>query len=84
VKSKSDLKTGTGSMVGSARGNPASYYFDLCLSDPDKAIPVLKQFCIAQKLPSHCWLRFYDYNWRHEWVRMLPSTPDLKRPEIEG
>lgn len=78
------LKSGTGSLVGSGRGNPASYYFDLCLSDPDKAIPVLKQFCIAQKLPSQCWLRFYDHNWRHEWVRMLPDTPDLKHPEIEG
>lgn len=71
-----------GCLVGTGRGKPDSYYFDLCLTDPDKAISVLRQFCQQQKLPKTCWLRFYDYFWNREWVRMLPDTPDLKEPTL--
>jgi len=71
-----------GCLVGTGRGKPDSYYFDLCLTDLDKAIPVLRQFCQQQKLPKTCWLRFYDYFWNREWVRMLPETPDLNEPTM--
>ncbi len=71
-----------GCLVGTGRGKPDSYYFDLSLTDPDKAIPTLRQFCLAQNLPKTCWLRFYDYFWNREWVRMLPGTPDLKNPTM--
>ncbi len=70
-----------GSVVATGRGKPESYYFDLCLTDVEKAVPVLKNFCVAQKLPAKTWLRFYDLYWRNEWVKMLPSTPELKNPQ---
>lgn len=70
-----------GSVVATGRGKPESYYFDLCLTDVERAVPVLKNFCAAQKLPVKTWLRFYDLYWRNEWVKMLPSTPELKNPQ---
>ncbi len=70
-----------GSVVATGRGKPESYYFDLCLTDVEKAVPVLKNFCVTQKLPAKTWLRFYDLYWRNEWVKMLPTTPELKNPQ---
>ncbi|MBL0189286.1 MAG: hypothetical protein IPP97_26525 [Candidatus Obscuribacter sp.] len=69
-----------GCVLATGRGKPESFYFDLCVTDVDKAVPVLKQFCIDKKLPPTTWLRFYDECWRNEWVKMLPDTPDLKNP----
>ncbi len=71
-----------GCVVGTGRGKPDSYYFDLCLTNPDKAIPLLRQFCLDEKLPKESWLRFYDLYWNREWVHMLPDTPDLKNPTM--
>lgn len=73
-----------GCMVGSGRGNPNSYYFDLCLTNIAKAIDVLREVCQRANLPSTCWLRFYDNHWKQEWVRMFPDTPDLEDPERLG
>ncbi|MBU6455663.1 MAG: hypothetical protein KGS72_28080 [Cyanobacteria bacterium REEB67] len=71
-----------GSLAATGRGVPNSYYFDLCLTDVDKAIPVLRSTCERLGVPQKCWLRFYDYYWRSEWVRMMPKTPALDRPTI--
>ncbi|MFA7340732.1 MAG: hypothetical protein WC028_28360 [Candidatus Obscuribacterales bacterium] len=73
-----------GCMVGCGRGNPDSYYFDLCLTDVAKAIEVLREVCQRANLPSTCWLRFYDWHWSQDWVRMFPDTPDLEDPERLG
>ncbi len=73
-----------GCMVGSGRGNPDSYYFDLCLTNIDRAIGVLREVCQRANLPNTCWLRFYDVHWNQEWVRMFPDTPDFEEPERLG
>jgi hypothetical protein len=76
------LKTNkSGAVVASGRGKPESFYFDLCLTDVESAIPLLKKFCRERKLPATTWLRFYDLYWTYEWVKMLPNSPELKNPE---
>lgn len=70
-----------GCLVATGRGDPGGYYYDVCLTDPDKAIAALKKVVQGHDLPKTCWLRFYDYHWAEEWVRMYPDTPDLENPE---
>ncbi len=70
-----------GCLVATGRGEPGGYYYDVCLTDPDKAITALKKVVQRHNLPKTCWLRFYDYHWADEWVRMYPDTPELENSE---
>jgi hypothetical protein len=49
-------------------------FVDFALSDVDKAVPVLKQIAAENKLTDKTWLRFYDVDWRGEWVALTNST----------
>lgn len=70
-----------GCMVATGRGDPEAYYYDVCLTNPQEAIVALKQVFQRHALPKTSWLRFYDYHWEGEWVRMYPDTPELDKPE---
>lgn len=63
-----------GCVVGSGSGTPDRSYIDLMLTDPDKAVPVLQEVARSRKLPHSSWLRFYDADWRQEWVGMFNDT----------
>lgn len=63
-----------GCVVGGGSGTPNRTYIDLMLTDPDKAVPVLQQVAQLRKLPHSSWLRFYDADWRQEWVGMYNDT----------
>lgn len=54
---EANLGCTTGSAVGTGHG-----YVDLCLSDPDKAIPILRQTAQSG------WLQFFDSDLSGEWV----------------
>ncbi|CAN5401168.1 hypothetical protein BH11CYA1_BH11CYA1_04480 [soil metagenome] len=75
------LKSNSGYMVATGRGEPDSYYYDFCLTNVDKAVVALQGVVQRYDLPKTCWLRFYDRHWNEEWVRMYPETPDLEKPD---
>jgi hypothetical protein len=51
------------------------------LTNPQEAIVALTQVFQRHALPKTSWLRFYDYHWADEWVRMYPDSPVLDNPE---
>lgn len=61
--------------IGYGIGRPDIAYIDLMLADADKAAPVIQQFTRAHNLPVKSWLRFYDADWKAEWVGMYDDTP---------
>jgi hypothetical protein len=70
-----------GCIVGSGFGGQRTVYFDMCISDFDKAIPLLRTYCAKKNLAKKATLLFYDADWHREWVSMseqagLPRLPD--------
>ena len=76
-------KAQVGCVFGTGVGTPDTAYIDLALVDLDKAVPILRTFCAAHKFAPETALRFYDCEWRHEWVAMAEKTTkpqDLRNP----
>lgn len=70
-----------GCVVGAGSGTMESIYIDLCLPSVENAIPKLRELCAALKLPKGTRLRFYDPEWRYEWVGMFDETPPPNEPD---
>lgn len=68
------VASGHGCVVGSGFGPKDKIYIDLCLTDVEKAIPVLRSFYQRKKMPHNSYLRFYDAVWQYEWVGMYDDT----------
>lgn len=76
-------KVQAGCVFGTGVGTPDTAFFDVALVDLDKAVPVLKSFCAAHNFAPETALRFYDCEWRNEWVAMSDKTTkpqDLRNP----
>jgi hypothetical protein len=71
-----------GARVGEGAGLPQTAYIDLMLTDPDKAADELRVVAKQLDLPKSSWLRFYDTDWRQEWVGMYDDTPPPKDPRV--
>lgn len=77
-----ELRTAkVGCMVGAGSGTMESIYIDLCLPSIDNALPKLKELCATLKLPKSTRIRFYDPEWRYEWVGMFDETPPPSEPD---
>jgi hypothetical protein len=70
-----------GGGAGTSNGsNPDRFYIDVMLADPDKAVPILQRLVSSNSLPHAAWLKFYDADWRQEWVGMYNDTPPPADP----
>lgn len=59
------------------------FYFDLCITDIDKATRVLRTFSSKNGYGKNSWLEFYDDIWISEWIGMEPDStvPEMRNPD---
>jgi len=59
------------------------FYFDLCVTDINKTVAVLREFSRNNKYGKDAWLEFYDDIWISEWIGMEPDStnPEMRYPD---
>jgi hypothetical protein len=76
-------KAQLGCVFAGGWGPPDTGYIDLCVTNVDRAIPLIRTVCRKFNLSHKTNLRFYDCDWLYEWVGMYDDTPvpgDIERP----
>lgn len=68
------MHAGVGCTTGSAIGKQHGYV-DVCLSNLDIAIAVLRETCRSAGCPTNSWLQFFDADWAAEWIAIHPDAP---------
>ena len=63
-----------GCTIGGAGGLRYSY-IDLCLTDVESSLPVIRKVMQYEHMPNRSWLLFFDADWSDEWVGIFPETP---------
>lgn len=63
-----------GRLIGGATGYRYSY-IDLAVSDPVRAMEVIRPALVEANVPSRSWFLFMDSDMADEWIGVRPDTP---------
>ena len=67
-------ESGLGCTIGGAGGLRYSY-IDLCLTDVEQSLPIIRKVMQYEHMPNRSWLLFFDADWANEWIGIFPDTP---------
>lgn len=80
---KEDLKSlflnaKLGCIIDASLETEKGFCIDLCVTDIDKTIAILRKYCNEHKMPPNTYLFFFDETLIYEWVGMYPNSDPYK------
>ncbi len=72
------LKAKLGCIIDASLETEKGFCIDLCVTDIDKTIAILRKYCNEHKMPPNTYLFFFDETLTNEWVGMYPNSDPYK------
>ncbi len=72
-----------GCIIDASLETEKGFCIDLCVTDVEKTIAILRKYCNEHKMPPNTYLFFFDETLTYEWVAMCPGADPYKSDSKE-